>query len=208
MGPCNPCKRSIETTSKTIRVVHFDGFLEEYDAPIRVEEIIGTIPTHFMTTPVQLMHGMTLLKLDTLLEPGRVYFKLPYYILRLNDSPKDLICLAKKLARIAKSHRPKPKPKPKPVPLASQQQPVSSQGSNPCPSDQCSKDLISLANKFRSIAKAYWSKPKPRPAHSARPQERGLRQGPEPPPIEEKSNSTKMISWKPLLSTIREISFN
>ncbi|KAL4564362.1 hypothetical protein LXL04_028423 [Taraxacum kok-saghyz] len=244
--PCNPCKRSTEPTPKTIRVVHLDGFLEEFDGPITVEEIIGSLPKHFMTTPIQLMHGLVLLKLDTLLEPGRVYFVLPYSILRLNESSKDLVCLAKKLSGIAKAHRSKPRPTPlisspenqgsnprlnesstdlslankftsivrahrsmpNPTPLGSPQESTRSiQGSNRRPNDQCSIALICLVRKLRTIAKAYLSKP----ADLARSQERGSSQGSGPSLSEEDSNmskSTKALSWKPLLGTIREISFN
>ncbi|KAL7592070.1 hypothetical protein Lser_V15G33489 [Lactuca serriola] len=266
MGSCKPCIRSTEPTSTTIRVVHLDGVLEEFDAPITVGQIIGGFPKHFMTTPIQLMHGLVLMKLDALLEPGRIYFVLPYSILRLNESSKDLMCLAQKLTSIAKAHRSKPKPKPKPTRLASSPEKGSSQDSNPCiddssrdlslakeftsivrdhrskpnrtPSgspqdtrssrrsnprnnDQRSRDLIRLANKLRSLAKAAWSKPRPtprpmpkprpRPTNLANSQERGSSQGSDPSTNEENSNinrSTKMLSWKPLLATIREISFN
>ncbi|KAI3701732.1 hypothetical protein L6452_27027 [Arctium lappa] len=159
MGSCCSCRTSTERTPKTIRVVHLDGFLEVYESPTTVNQVISDLPKHFMSTPIQLIQNVLVpLKLDTQLEPGKVYFVLPFSILRFNEAPGDLIALAKKLTNIAKTHRSKPKS----APLASPQVKGSTQISLGCSNSE--KNTM--------------------------------------------GNSTKLLSWKPILATIREISFN
>ncbi|KVI01433.1 uncharacterized protein LOC112500941 [Cynara cardunculus var. scolymus] len=153
MGACCSCRTSTKRTLKTIRVVHLDGVLEVYESPTTVNQVISNLPKHFMSTPVQLIQNVLVpLKLDTQLEPGRIYFVLPFSILRFNEAPGDLINLAKKLTNVAKTHRPRPKPK-------------------PAPSTQIS---LGCSNGEKNNMR----------------------------------NSTKSLSWKPILATIREISFN
>lgn len=159
MGACCSCRTSNERILKTIRVVHLDGFLEVYESPTTVNQVISNLPKHFMSTPIQLIQNVLVpLKLDTQLEPGKVYFVLPFSILRFNEAPGDLINLAKKLTNIAKTHQPKPKP----TTLAGPQVKGSTQISLGC----------SKGEKNNM------------------------------------TNSTKLLSWKPILATIREISFN
>ncbi|KAK8679135.1 hypothetical protein V6N13_144603 [Hibiscus sabdariffa] len=91
----------------TIRVVHLSGFVEDFDRPVSVTEIIGTAtaPKNFLCAPAQLLsHGSNLpLQPHTLLQAGHVYFSLPYTILQSDVSPVALATLARKLTAKAKS---------------------------------------------------------------------------------------------------------
>ncbi|KAI3447320.1 hypothetical protein Pfo_003985 [Paulownia fortunei] len=111
MGCSFSCKRSSKSSkSKTIRIVHLNGFIEEIEYPVTVAEVTGKPPKHFLFTHAQLLAaGSTPLKLDTLLEPGRPYFLLPYSLFDSNVSPVDLAPIARKLASMAQNSRSKSK---------------------------------------------------------------------------------------------------
>ncbi|KAJ0800448.1 hypothetical protein HanPI659440_Chr03g0103151 [Helianthus annuus] len=224
MGVCCFQERSTRPTRPTlriIRVVHFDGYIEDYESPATVNQVITIYPKHFLTTPIRLMQiGLVPLKLDTLLEGGKIYFLLPCSFIRLNESSSDLTCLTKKLNNIAKTSQLKPRQttlanpqvkglttvsllntniaKDQPAPLASTQVNKSSRKS-------LKKSLSNIAKPPR-VKKA---KPAPEPAS---PQDKESSEGTEDGSNPEKKNmrrSTRSgMSWKPLLATIREISFN
>ena len=105
MGSCLSCGSS--STFKNVRVVHLNGYVESFEEPISVSQVIGTPPKHFVCTSAQLLSPSASkpLKADTQLQPGLVYFLLPYSILQADVSPLDLASLAKKLTSIAKTSR-------------------------------------------------------------------------------------------------------
>ncbi|KAF5456368.1 hypothetical protein F2P56_025859 [Juglans regia] len=113
MGACFSC-RSSSAAFKSIRVVHFNGFVEDFENPVSVSQVTGKPPKHFVCTPAQLLSTATatasnLLKPDTQLEPGKLYFLLPYSTLQAEISPLDLASIAKRLTRVAKTNRSQPK---------------------------------------------------------------------------------------------------
>ncbi|KAK6942008.1 PADRE domain [Dillenia turbinata] len=89
----------------TIRIVHLNGIVEEFENPITVCEVTGKPPEHFICTPAQLLTGSSSnpLKPTSRLEPGRVYFLLPFSAFQPDVSPMDLASIVSKLNKIAKS---------------------------------------------------------------------------------------------------------
>ncbi|XP_055824414.1 uncharacterized protein LOC129892927 [Solanum dulcamara] len=89
---------------KTIRVVHLNGYVEDFDHPISVSEVIGKPQKHFMFTQSQLLSTcLQPLKLDYMLQQGHIYFLLPHSTFQSNISPIELAPIARKLNRIAKN---------------------------------------------------------------------------------------------------------
>lgn len=107
MGGCFSSKISkMEVTLKTIRVVHMDGLLEDYEEPATVDQVINNFPKHFVCTPIQILqNGLIPLKPDYQLKTGQIYFLLPNYTLKFDASPMDLTSLTRKLTNIAKTGR-------------------------------------------------------------------------------------------------------
>ncbi|KAK2969252.1 hypothetical protein RJ640_003488 [Escallonia rubra] len=104
MGGCFSC-RSPATFINT-RVVHLNGFVEDYEGPVTVSQVTGKPPKHFVCTQAQLLStGLKPLKPDTQLEAGKIYFLLPYSAFRAEVSPMDLASMARKLTNKAKSAR-------------------------------------------------------------------------------------------------------
>ncbi|GAA0161222.1 hypothetical protein LIER_17585 [Lithospermum erythrorhizon] len=163
MACCFSCKSSSSyPLFKNIRVVHLNGYLEEFDHPLEVSEVTGNPSKHFIFTYVQLVSsGSEHLKLDDILEPGKFYFMIPYSTFQ-EASSFDLVPIARRLAAIAKKGHCKGKEKPK--------------KKIPSPSKSC-------ANRFS---------------------ERGMKVH----SLEESLEHFGKNSWKPVLSTIREMSFN
>ncbi|XP_045814595.1 uncharacterized protein LOC123908107 [Trifolium pratense] len=104
MGGCYSCNNS-SILKNNIRVIHLNGFVEEFDQPISANQVIGNPPTHFVCTSIQLLSSSSipLLKGDSQLQPGQLYFMLPYSILQDGFSPLDLASLAKRLTAKAKT---------------------------------------------------------------------------------------------------------
>ncbi|XP_071694400.1 uncharacterized protein [Rutidosis leptorrhynchoides] len=105
MGACFSSKQSKpKVTSKTIRVVHMDGTLEDYEDLTTVDQVINNFPMHFLCTPIQILqNGLLPLKPDHQLKTGKIYFVFPNSTLRFNATPDDLTSLTKKLTNIAKT---------------------------------------------------------------------------------------------------------
>ncbi|KAF8033711.1 hypothetical protein BT93_C0081 [Corymbia citriodora subsp. variegata] len=108
MGNCAPCRSSSETSptckNRSVRVVHWNGYVEDFEEPITVGEVTGKPPKHFLCTPAELISaGSKPMKPHVTLEPGRVYFLLPYSALQANLSPMDLSALVRKLMVKAKA---------------------------------------------------------------------------------------------------------
>ncbi|KAI5348550.1 hypothetical protein PRUPE_1G076900 [Prunus persica] len=105
MGACFSCKP--KPALQNVRVVHLNGYVEDYEHPISVGQVTGKPAKHFVCTPAQLLStGSKPLKQDTLLQPGQVYFLLPYSALQSDVSPLDWASISRKLtAAAAKSRR-------------------------------------------------------------------------------------------------------
>ncbi|CAN4084942.1 unnamed protein product [Withania somnifera] len=89
---------------KTIRVVHLNGYVEDFNSPISVSEVMGKPQNHFMFTQSQLLSPcLQPLNLDYMLQQGHIYFLLPHSTFQSSLSPIDLVPIAKKLSSIAKN---------------------------------------------------------------------------------------------------------
>uniref|UniRef100_A0A803Q7D2 DUF4228 domain-containing protein n=1 Tax=Cannabis sativa TaxID=3483 RepID=A0A803Q7D2_CANSA len=105
MGLCYSCRSlSLSTTSnnrpefKYVRVVHLNGYVECFEQPIPVSQVLEKPSKNFVCTPIELLSsGFRPLKPETLLQPGRIYFLLPYTTLQAEVSPIDLATLVKRL---------------------------------------------------------------------------------------------------------------
>ncbi|CAL5376704.1 unnamed protein product [Camellia sinensis] len=109
MGSCFSSRPSSSSTTllKTIRVVHMNGHVEDFEHSVTVGEVTGKPPRHFVCTRTQLVSGEPKpLKQETQLELGNVYFMLPYSTIQSGVSPVDLASIAKKLTRVAKTSQP------------------------------------------------------------------------------------------------------
>ncbi|KAA8522704.1 hypothetical protein F0562_009134 [Nyssa sinensis] len=94
------------STFKNIRVVHLNGYVEDFEQTVTVAQVTGKPPKDFVCTGAQLVSGgLKPLKPDTQLELGHVYFLLPYSTFRSDVSPVDLASVARKLTTIAKASR-------------------------------------------------------------------------------------------------------
>ncbi|KAE9602436.1 hypothetical protein Lal_00049405 [Lupinus albus] len=103
MWGCVSCT-SPPSTFNNIRVVHLNGYVEYFDQPISASQVIGNPQKHFICTSIQLLSSSSKPMVgDTQLQPGIVYFMLPYTILQSDVSPVNLACLAKRLTTIAKT---------------------------------------------------------------------------------------------------------
>jgi hypothetical protein len=105
MGACfSLCKSS--PAAKSIRLVHMNGYVEDFEHPVSVSQATGKPPKHFVCTPAQLLcAGSEPLDPDTQLQPGKIYFLLPFSVLRADVSPLDLVSIVKKLTAVAKAGR-------------------------------------------------------------------------------------------------------
>lgn len=89
---------------ETIRVVHLNGYVEDFGYPVTASEVTGNPKRHFVCTRAQLASGgPSPLKPCTTLEPGHVYFLIPYSTIQSDVSPMDLAAIARKLNKIAKT---------------------------------------------------------------------------------------------------------
>ena len=179
MGSCFSCRSSSNQPEfNSVRVVHLNGYVEDFEYPVSVSYVIGKPSKHFVCTPAQLLStGVKPLKPETLLEPGRVYFLLPYSALQAEVSPLDLASLARKLnAAAAKTGR-------------SNSYKSSSGRSSPLVTQQ-------------SCPSPVWSSPARSPHRFAEPDQMGdlATFGAQ--------RSARARSWKPMLDPIREKSFN
>lgn len=107
MGSCvSSCKSTSSACSfKNIRVVHLNGYVEDFVEPISVSQLTGDPPKYFVCTKLQLLSPSpgTPLRGDIRLEPGQLYFKLPCSVFQADVSPVDLASIAKRLTTVAKT---------------------------------------------------------------------------------------------------------
>ncbi|XP_059461952.1 uncharacterized protein LOC132190943 [Corylus avellana] len=107
MGACFSCRSS--PPPKSIRLVHMNGYVEDFQHPVSVSQVTGKPPKHFVCTPAQLLcAGSEPLQPNTQLEAGKIYFLLPFSVLRADVSPLDLVSIIKKLTAVAKASRREP----------------------------------------------------------------------------------------------------
>jgi hypothetical protein len=105
MGACFS-RRSSSPAAKSIRLVHMNGYVEDFEHPVSVSQATGKPAKHFVCTPAQLLcSGAEPLNPDTQLEAGKMYFLLPFSILQADVSPMDLVSLVRKLTAVAKASR-------------------------------------------------------------------------------------------------------
>ncbi|KAJ4963087.1 hypothetical protein NE237_023026 [Protea cynaroides] len=104
MGTCLSC-RSLPSF-EAIRVVHMNGFVEDFDDSVMVSELTGKPPKYLVCTPTQLVSfsSSQVLPPDTLLQRGHLYFILPFSFLQWEASPIDFVCLATRLTKVAKHY--------------------------------------------------------------------------------------------------------
>ncbi|XP_058728934.1 uncharacterized protein LOC131601180 [Vicia villosa] len=104
MGVCYSCNTS-SIFKNMIRVVHLNGFVEDFYQPISASQVIGNLPKHFVCTSVQLLSSSykPLKRDNSQLLPGQLYFILPYSVLQADVSPMDLACLARRLTAKGKA---------------------------------------------------------------------------------------------------------
>lgn len=125
MGSCLSSKlgssSSISSSSRTIRsssdslkygnivrVVHLNGWLEEFEDPVTVKQVTGNQPKLFVFPQAQLL-SLDSKPMDSAaqLELGNIYFMLPHSIFQAEMSPMDLATIYKRLTSAAqKSAKP------------------------------------------------------------------------------------------------------
>ncbi|KAL1818121.1 hypothetical protein ACET3Z_020695 [Daucus carota] len=102
---------SLSSSSKygnIVRVVHLNGWLEEFEDPVTVGQVTGNQPKHFVFPQAQLL-SLDSKPLDSAaqLELGNIYFLLPHSIFQAEMSPIDLATIYKRLTSAAqKSFKP------------------------------------------------------------------------------------------------------
>ncbi|XP_042504802.1 uncharacterized protein LOC122081678 [Macadamia integrifolia] len=111
MGGCMSCRSSSSSSSSSspssfdcIRLIHFNGAVQDFEDPITVGDITGKPPKYFVCTPSQLISfsSSETLQPETQLQRGQIYFILPLSALQWEASPVDFVCLATRLNKVAK----------------------------------------------------------------------------------------------------------
>ncbi|KAG0470339.1 hypothetical protein HPP92_016404 [Vanilla planifolia] len=106
LGCCFSCEQSEPFSG--VRVMHIDGHVEGFEAPITASEVTGKPTYQLLFSPVQLLSGSAKpLQPDDLLEPGRMYFLLPDSVLQAGGG--DVAVLAAQLkGRVRRSAKTEP----------------------------------------------------------------------------------------------------
>ncbi|KAJ0985165.1 hypothetical protein J5N97_003521 [Dioscorea zingiberensis] len=95
--------RPSQTNFNCVRVVHVNGFIEDYEAPVTAGQITGKPPKHVLCSSAQLLtFDSPPIRFNELLEPGRLYFLLPHSIFQSNSSPVDMVLLVTRLTELAR----------------------------------------------------------------------------------------------------------
>ncbi|KAK4782875.1 hypothetical protein SAY86_007249 [Trapa natans] len=182
MGSCLSSPNRAKTAHRNnVRVVHIDGFVEDFDHPVFVNQLITSKPPkHFICTPAGLLSSFCKpLNMAARLEPGQLYLLLPISTLQPDVSPVNLVTLVKKLTEKANSKRP----------ADSRTTPTASPGASP---------MRSPARSFGVSNVAGTGSPGKSPTRLYEPKigSMGYR------------SQRSVQSWRPLLDTINERSFN
>ncbi|CDP15643.1 unnamed protein product [Coffea canephora] len=175
------CSFSCDSSSvcKNVRVVHLNGHVEEFDYPVSVSEVTAKQPKHFVCTCAQLLSTSSKpVMTNGFLEPGKIYFLLPYSVFQSNMSPVELASLARKLTNIGKSCQSKAN-------SGHRSSLIGLNGGSPA---------------CRSPARSPASSPGRFPDVNLRVETENC--------FTDLLMSPKSRSWKPILATIRERSFN
>jgi PADRE domain len=86
-----------------VRVVHMNGFVEDYEGPVTAGRVIGKSDRYMLCSSSNILYsGKHAFKPGDPLEPGRIYFLLPITILQSEASPVDFACLLNRLTSLAK----------------------------------------------------------------------------------------------------------
>ncbi|CAM8928901.1 unnamed protein product [Rhodiola kirilowii] len=98
---------SSSSRNDNIRVVHFDGRIEEYDVPIKVNQIIHNPKKNVLCTKSQLLcpTSSKALNSDCELQLGNLYFLMPISAFKSEASVMDMANMVRKLTNIANSTR-------------------------------------------------------------------------------------------------------
>ncbi|CAM8963285.1 unnamed protein product [Rhodiola kirilowii] len=118
--PSSKLKVCNTNKNDNIRVVHFDGRIEDYDKPIKVNQIIHNPTKDVLCTKSQLLcrTSSIALKSDCELELGNLYFLMPISAFTSEASMMDMANMVNKLTNIAKNTRVKECSNSKPVSVA------------------------------------------------------------------------------------------
>lgn len=104
-----------------VRVIHINGYVEDFPVPVTAGQVTGKPPKHVLCTSAHhlTLGSQPLPRPDDTLEPGRLYFLLPHSVFRSDSSLVELASLMNRLTAIARRRRQAP---------AGRQQPVGSFG--------------------------------------------------------------------------------
>lgn len=109
MGGCiSRRSSSAVAAADRIQVVHLSGQVQHFHLPITACQVVGKpspSAEYFICTAAQLVSpaASPALSPDAILQPGKVYFILPFSTLHPDVSPADLACIARRLTAAAKS---------------------------------------------------------------------------------------------------------
>ncbi|KAG6469210.1 uncharacterized protein LOC122034104 [Zingiber officinale] len=96
------CKRR-RRAFNCVRVIHMNGYFEDYEPPVTVGEVTGKPPAHVLLSSAHLLaFGSNPLRPDDRLESGRLYFLIPHSIFQSETSPLDLASLMTRLSGAAR----------------------------------------------------------------------------------------------------------
>ncbi|XP_078175896.1 uncharacterized protein LOC144569423 [Carex rostrata] len=100
---CNNSRPKIKKFD-CVRVVHINGYVEDYDGPVTASHVMGkSVGRYVLCSSSKIFYsGTHACKPGDPLEPGRIYFLLPISILQSEASPADYVCLMNRLTSLAK----------------------------------------------------------------------------------------------------------
>ncbi|PIA43833.1 hypothetical protein AQUCO_01800108v1 [Aquilegia coerulea] len=104
MGSCFS-RSSSSSSLNCVRIVHLNGYIEDFEDPITVKQVTADLPKHFLCTTAHLVYGSKPIGPEVKLQTGCIYFLLPYSILRSDTSPANMVALATKLTAYGRSNR-------------------------------------------------------------------------------------------------------
>ncbi|KAA0031747.1 DUF4228 domain-containing protein [Cucumis melo var. makuwa] len=108
MGGCVSLRSSSDAAADRVQVVHLNGHVQHFHSPITARQVARKPPPpteYFICTAAQLVStaASPALDPDAVLQPGKVYFILPFSTLHPDVSLADLASIARRLTAAAKS---------------------------------------------------------------------------------------------------------
>ncbi|CAI9099159.1 OLC1v1035940C1 [Oldenlandia corymbosa var. corymbosa] len=174
MGCSISTRTSSSSACRIVKVVQLNGSVEQFDYPVSVSELTAKLPKHFVYLQSQLLSPCSKPLLPTTyLEPGKIYFLLPYSFFQSDFSPADLVTIARKLSNRAKRDKPKVES-------------VNNSNNNNAASADASPVWRSPGRAMKTSSTSAENEHDVMMMHTC----------------------SKSPSWKPILATIRERSFN